>query len=135
MEVILSIKPKYAKRIFNGTKKYEFRKRIFKKPNVDTIIVYATSPVKKLVGYFLIDDIIKTSPEKLWEMSKEKAGIAKQEFFSYFNEREVGFGIKIKRAVQFNPNIPPREIIPDFYPPQSFSYCNVLETQMITSYM
>jgi predicted transcriptional regulator len=135
MEAIFSIRPKYAKRIFDGTKKYEFRKRIFKKPNVNTIIVYATSPVKKLVGYFLIDDIIKTSPEELWEISKEKAGIAKQEFFSYFNEREVGFGIKIKRPVQFNPNIPPREIIPNFYPPQSFCYCNVLDTQMITSYM
>jgi predicted transcriptional regulator len=135
MEVILSIKPKYAKRIFNGTKKYEFRKRIFKNKNIDIIIVYATSPVKKLVGYFLIDKIIKTSPEELWEMSKEKAGISKQKFFSYFNEREVAFGIKIKKAVQFNPKIPPEELISDFYPPQSFRYCNVFTTQMITSYM
>jgi len=135
MEVIFSIKPKYAKRIFNGTKKYEFRKRIFKNTNIDIIIVYATTPIKKIVGYFLIDEIIKTSPEELWEMSKEKAGISKQKFFSYFNEREVAFGIKIKKAVEFNPNIPPREVLPDFYPPQSFRYCDVFDTQTISSYM
>lgn len=125
MEVILSIKPKYAKRIFDGTKKFEFRKRIFKKPNVDTIIVYATSPVKKLVGYFLIDEIIKASPEQLWEISKEKAGISKQKFFTYFKKKEFAFGIKIKKAVQFDPDISPKELIPDFYPPQSFCYCKV----------
>ena len=30
MKVLLSIKPEFAEKIFNGTKKYEFRKSIFK---------------------------------------------------------------------------------------------------------
>ena len=29
MKVLLSIKPEFADKIFNGTKKYEFRKEIF----------------------------------------------------------------------------------------------------------
>lgn len=33
MKVLLSIKPEFAERIFNGSKKYEFRKVIFKNPD------------------------------------------------------------------------------------------------------
>jgi len=88
MEVILSIKPKYVKRIFNGTKKYEFRKRIFKNPNIDTIIIYSTSPVKRIVGYFLIDKIIKKSPKNLWEICKDEAGVTKESFFNYFKKKK-----------------------------------------------
>ncbi len=135
MEVILSIKPEFAQRIFNGTKKYEFRKRIFQKPNVDKIIVYATSPVKKLVGYFIIDEIFKNSPEKLWELSKEDAGISKEKYFTYFREKELAFAIKIKKTVQFRPDVPPKRLIPNLYHPQSFCYSDVLETQKIKSYL
>ena len=47
MDVLISIKPKYVKKIISKEKKYEFRKNIFKK-NVDTIIIYTTSPEKKI---------------------------------------------------------------------------------------
>ena len=38
MKVLLSIKPEFAEKIFNGTKKYEFRKSIFKNKDVDKVI-------------------------------------------------------------------------------------------------
>lgn len=37
--ILLPIHPDYVKNIFNGTKRYEFRKRICKKP-VDRILIY-----------------------------------------------------------------------------------------------
>lgn len=36
MKVLLSIKPKYANAIFAGTKKFEFRRSIFKNLNIKT---------------------------------------------------------------------------------------------------
>ena len=41
--ILLSIKPEYAKKIIDGTKKYEFRKRLAKHP-VTKIIIYSTFP-------------------------------------------------------------------------------------------
>ena len=35
MNVLLSIKPKYANQIINGNKKYEFRKSVFKNRDLD----------------------------------------------------------------------------------------------------
>lgn len=48
--VILSIKPRFARAIMDGSKRYELRRRIFKNENVDTAYIYATSPVKKIIG-------------------------------------------------------------------------------------
>ena len=60
--VILSIKPIYAQAIMNGTKKVEFRKKIFKRP-VDKIFVYSSSPEQKIIGFFTISEIVEDEPK------------------------------------------------------------------------
>ena len=60
MTVLLSIKPEFAEKIFDGTKKFEFRKSIFKNTDVQTVIVYASSPVQQVIGEFTIDSIFVT---------------------------------------------------------------------------
>ena len=122
MNVILSIKPEYCENIKNGKKKYEFRKRIFKQPDkVDVVYIYATSPVKKIIGAFTFKNIIKDSPKNLWRKCKLFAGIEEEKFFKYFENHDEGFAIKIDNMTSFNP-IDPKTIIPSFFPPQSFSY-------------
>lgn len=69
MKVLLSIKPEFASKIFNGTKKYEFRKSIFKR-DVDKVVVYASSPVQRVIGEFTIADIICNDIESLWQLTK-----------------------------------------------------------------
>ena len=49
MYVLMSIKPKYVEKILSGEKKYEYRKTLLKK-DVESILVYSTSPVKKVYG-------------------------------------------------------------------------------------
>ena len=63
MKVLLSIKPEYVEKIFSKEKKYEFRKSIFKNPNIKSIIIYSSSPVKKVVGEFEIENIIQDTPK------------------------------------------------------------------------
>ena len=41
MNVLLSIKPKYANQILNGNKRYEFRKSVFKNRNLDVVYIYS----------------------------------------------------------------------------------------------
>ena len=47
--ILLSIKPEYVERIFNGSKKYEFRKYL-PQEKVEKIVVYSTDPVQRVVG-------------------------------------------------------------------------------------
>lgn len=119
-KVLLSIKPEYVNKIFLEEKLYEYRRLIFKK-KVETVIIYATSPIKKIVGEFKISEILCETPEKIWEITKDKSGIEKEKFFKYFNSLEKGYAIRIKEIKQYKN---PLELI-EFNiktAPQSFVY-------------
>ena len=122
MKILLSIKPQFANKIFDGTKKYEFRKSIFNNYKISKVIVYASYPIKKVVGEFEIEDIITDEPEILWEKTKDYSGITKEFYDSYFNERKKAYAIKIKSFRKYNI---PKCLKADFdisFPPQSFRY-------------
>ena len=87
MNVILSIKPEFAFKILNGQKKYEYRKTEFKKP-IDKIFLYASSPIKKIIGEIKIDGILEDKPASLWDATQHLSGITKDFFDAYFNDKE-----------------------------------------------
>ena len=121
MKVLLSIKPEYADKIFAGTKKYEFRRSIFKNPNIKTIVVYSSSPVQKVIGEFEIESILQSNISELWDMTAQESGINKEFFFEYYKGKDRGFAIKIKNIKKYDK---PLDIKADFKlaPPQSFVY-------------
>jgi len=123
MNVLLSIKPKYVKEILKGKKKYEFRRSIFRyREEIEMVYIYSTSPVKKIVGKFTIEDIIEDHPKNLWESFRDFSGIEGEEFFNYFGATKKGFAIKIGELEVFKNPIDPKLITPSFVPPQSFRY-------------
>ncbi len=126
MDVLLSIKPKYVKSIIDGRKRYEFRKRIFREPSVSRIYIYASSPVKKIVGSFEVGKILEDRPADLWENVKDYAGIDDRDFFSYFVGKSRAFAIEIKDFQEFSEPIDPKVTIPGFIPPQSYCYMDGL---------
>lgn len=121
MKVLLSIKPEYVEKIFSGKKQFEYRKSIFKK-NVDTIIIYATMPIGKIVGEFQIDSILYDSPQGLWEKTKEQSGISSEYFYDYFKHKEIAYAIKIKNVIKYHEERDPYRQFANFVAPQSFRY-------------
>ena len=121
MKVLLSIKPEYAEKIFNGTKKYEFSRSVFKNQNIKTVVVYASSPVQRVIGEFEIEKIINEDLRQLWNKTKEFSGISEDFFFEYFNNKEKGYAIKIKQTRRYVKSLSLRD---DFKltPPQSYMY-------------
>ena len=121
MNVILSIKPKFVKEIFEGRKIFEYRKIIFKKP-VDKVYIYSSSPVCRIVGEFKIKNIITDTPENLWEETKEYSGITRLFFDSYFEGKRIAYALKIENVVKYSEAIHPNIIFDHFTAPQSFVY-------------
>ena len=123
MKVVLSIKPQFANKIFDGTKKFEFRKAIFKNNNVTSVLVYSSSPVQKVIGEFEIGEIFKFDLKTLWDKTKEHSGITEEYFYEYFANKKHGFAIQIKNKKKFTT---PKSLKDDYNltPPQSFSYFN-----------
>ena len=121
MKVVLSIKPEFAFKIFDGTKRFEFRKAIFKNTNIKTIIVYASSPVQQVIGEFEIEKIINKDIDALWQLTQDYSGITEDYFYQYFENRADGFAIQIKKTKKYRQ---PKCLRADYnlVPPQSFAY-------------
>ncbi|MEJ0029086.1 MAG: ASCH domain-containing protein [Bacteroidota bacterium] len=121
MKALMSIKPEYADKIFDGTKKYEFRKVVFKNSNIRTVLVYSSSPVQQVIGEFEIERILSSAPKDIWTKTKEHAGITEEFFFDYFSDKDVAHAIKIKKVKKYKK---PLSIKDDFnvLPPQSYLY-------------
>ena len=121
MKVILSIKPIYAEKILNGEKTFELRKSIFKKNNIKKVIIYASSPISKVIGEFEIESILHDEINELWKKTRENNGVEKTFFNDYFENREKGYAIKIKNTKRY-------KVYYNIYEkygvkaPQSFSY-------------
>lgn len=121
MKVLLSIKPQFADEIFNGKKKFEFRRKIFKRNDVSKIVVYASAPISKVIGEFDIEYILSDTPKKIWNKTHKFSGISEEYFNEYFRDRDTAFAIKVKKFKRYcKPKALP------FAPPQSFRYIESL---------
>jgi len=119
MKVLLSIKPEFVEKIINGEKKFEYRRRIFKK-NVESVIIYATSPWKRIIGEFFIEEILVEEPNTLWIKTFLFSGVEKDFFMNYFKDANIGYAIKIGNLILYERPLNLENFVK--YPPQSYAY-------------
>lgn len=129
MKILLSIRPEYVDKILDGSKRFEYRKRLYRDPDVTSIVIYATKPIGKVVGEFLIKETHTAHPDDLWESTKDYSGISKGFFDQYFEGRDVAYAIEVERVIKYQKPRPIESIIPSGVPPQSFTYIRKLERQ------
>ena len=121
MRVLLSIKPEFALKIFDGSKKYEYRRAIFKNKEINRVIVYASNPIKQIIGEFEIEDILHEELQVLWVKTRNHAGISKKRFLEYFTNKCKGYAIKTKATRMYDASLPLESFMISS-PPQSFKY-------------
>lgn len=94
--VLIAMHPQYVDLISQGIKKIEFRKTNFCRP-VKKIVIYSTSPIKKIVGFFDVKKIESSTPNIFWEKYSSIGGISRTAFFRYYNTSSIAIGIHIKK--------------------------------------
>lgn len=122
-KIIISINPEHVENIINGSKKFEYRTKACKS-DVNKIIIYETLPVKKIVAEAEIEEVLMLPPEELWRQTKEKSGITKEFFDSYFKGRKQAYAYRLGKIKVYDQ---PKELA-EFglkTAPQSFVYINV----------
>lgn len=118
-KILLPIKPEYVNRIFSGEKKVEFRKKVI--PDVETIVIYATVPVRRIVAEFQVGRILSGSPKELWMETKEIGGIDEKAYFTYFQKSDKAYAYVISQLKIYEKPI----LLSDLgitRPPQNFQY-------------
>ena len=117
---LLSIKPHYANAILDGRKKVEFRKRKFGRA-VSHVVIYATAPVMRIVGWFKVGPLHELSPERLWKRFSAVGGINRGDFRAYYSGVSSGVAIAVAGAQRLRKPLALRRIS-STPPPQSYSY-------------
>ena len=118
--ILMPIKPKYVDKILKGEKKYEYRK-IKPNRNVNKMIIYSTSPVKKVVAEVEVKRVIEDTPNNLWNKTGKSAGANKESYDSYFKNKPKAIAYELGKVTIYNKPKTLNEIGID-YIPQSYTY-------------
>lgn len=121
MNAILSIKPQFVEEIVAGRKRYEFRKKGFKE-QVGKVYIYASSPVCRIVGEFVLGNILEGNLDDIWSKTSKAAGITREYFDEYYTNKELAYALEIKSFKSYREPINPYTHFSRFTPPQSYCY-------------
>ena len=92
--IVMSIKPKYAKAIYEGRKHWEFRKA--PPPLYQRIYIYESAPVSKVTGWLFFTESVTGIPVAVWDIvktnrcySKNLTGITLPQLQAYAGKKLV----------------------------------------------
>ena len=131
--VLIAVYPEFAESILSGLKKVELRRTPIRRP-FEYLALYATTPVKSVVGVCRISSVISASPNKLWDTYGKVSGISRSTFREYFNKCNIGYALVIEQSIRCLPPIPLSSLGRGYRPPQSFTYIpyTVISSQVLS---
>lgn len=100
-KILLAIKPEYVDQILRKEKLFEFRKRLPSQP-VDTIYIYCTAPVMKVVASVKVVGVIEGSPTAVWSQTKHAAGISRFHYREYFKGVKEAYAFVLGEINRFD---------------------------------
>lgn len=120
--VLLSIKPKYADLILDGSKTVELR-RSWPSNDVGVMVIYSSAPVQRLTGLAVIKEIRECSFEGLWEIAQTHGGgVTHEELQEYIGAKKKSYGVMLGRVAPAEVLVDPKDLFSNFTPPQGFLY-------------
>jgi predicted transcriptional regulator/N-acetylglutamate synthase-like GNAT family acetyltransferase len=124
--LVMSIQPKYAKRIISKKKKVEIRRRFSAKLVGSTVFIYASMPIRAIVGESTISSIIHARPREIWEGFNEQIGCSRNEFNEYCRGEKTVYAIVLDELLPYPDPLPWSVFSAAFdapiRPPQSYQF-------------
>jgi predicted transcriptional regulator len=124
-DVLVSVQPKFASKIVEGSKTVELRRKFRETAATGAFaLIYCSSPVRAAVGYARIHEVLRLPTARLWREHGVAACISKKEFDDYFRGQNFGFAIILDKINLLNPQIAAADLEREFgiVPPQSYRY-------------
>ncbi|MYC57424.1 MAG: ASCH domain-containing protein [Acidimicrobiia bacterium] len=108
--LVLSLKPRFAEAILAGVKTVELRRTA---PKIDVptrALLYATTPVRALLGTCVVTSVQTASLAVLWREHGLRSALAYREFQRYFKGLKIGTALTLAQPQSFNGGggVPPR---------------------------
>lgn len=122
--LLLSLRPRFAHAILSGSKTVELRRRPINAAPGTTVILYASSPERAVVGTARLQEIRTSTPTDAWRHHRWSLGLNHDEFNAYLDGSSVAYLLLLHRARPLDQPLPLHHLREDgpFRPPQSFRY-------------
>ena len=123
--VVFSLKPRFAEAILAGVKTVEVRRTEPKIVVPTQALLYASAPVKALVGTCVIDSVRSADLATLWREHGSRSDLRHREFRHYFQGVGRGTALTLVQPRAFSQQIALEDLRAKpngFRPPQSFAY-------------
>lgn len=131
---LMAIHERYADAIMDGVKRVEFRKRRLA-DDIETVWLYVTAPMSKVVGQFSVGEVVSGTPRDIWERYGAVGVIERDAFFDYYDGVRTAVAIVVGAAERLPDPVALAEMNPPPAVPQSFAYLSVasLPAQAVAS--
>ena len=120
-KILMPINPIHVEKILSGVKKYEYRKIIPKRLDINKMYIYSTSPVKKVVAEVEVLDILINDKDIIWNQTRNYSGTDKIFFDKYYKNKNISVAYKLGKITLYNPYKELKEYNINYYP-QSYIY-------------
>lgn len=109
-DLVMSVKPEFAMKIFNGNKKMEVRRRFSSRWQEAKALIYASSPQRHFVGEVVIGNVFQAEPLKIWDTFKDDLGCSLEEYSRYCEGADKVYAITFTDAKKYKYSIPEIQI-------------------------
>jgi predicted transcriptional regulator len=99
--IVLAVHPHQAEAIFEGTKLYEYRRRMWKQ-RVTRLYIYAKEPVSAVIGEVVTLSTLQGTPEEIWEQTGLWAGITQRVFDRYMKGAKLCYAVCIHQTLRYS---------------------------------
>lgn len=132
-EGLISIHGVHARRILDGTKTVEVRRRFPALPAGTRLWIYETQPVGAVTGYVTIDSVERSTPTALWRTHGDGTGIDRAAFEAYLEACAEAVAICLSEPCRIIPIAAARlrAMRERFHPPQVVTRLSVEESAAI----
>ena len=125
--ILMSIISYYAQQIFNGTKKFEFRKSPLKQDDLNQkIYVYSAKKDRAIIGTFRVSEILKGTTEEILKLTGYDKRLDGNEIVDYFGKNNSRcYALKIYDVHKFTKQLSIeelRKVSPNIQFPQYYGY-------------
>ncbi|RZU16234.1 putative transcriptional regulator [Kribbella rubisoli] len=122
--LLLSLRPRFAEAILNGTKTVELRRRPIKAPHGTLVVLYASAPTMAVVGTARLVDVVALSPHTAWRRYRTTLSLSWSEFTTYLTGTDQAHLLRLDDVKELSRphTLQALRRSAPFHPPQSFRY-------------
>ena len=133
--LFISLRPRFAEMLLEGSKTVELRRVEPTVARGARALLYATSPVRALVGAAVIQEVHVATSAEIWQLHGARTGITREEYERYFSEASIAVAITLAEVRRLRTPVSLTELREGrdwFRPPQSFRYLDAEQVASLT---